>query len=144
MSEVHLRKLEAMYLSAPINRFYEPTIAIDKSAATIGLRVRPELFHAAGSVHGSVIFKLLDDACFFATSSLVEDVFVVTVSFTTYLVRPVSEGQLTARGRVVHAGKNVFLAEAVVETASGKEIGRGNGSFHKSSIALSPELGYVL
>lgn len=144
MSEVHFRKLETMYRRAPINQRLEPSIAIDRGAATIGLDVRPELFHAAGAVHGSVIFKLLDDACFFAVSSLVEDVFVVTVSFTTYLVRPVNEGRLTAEGRVVHAGKNLFLAEAVVKSASGKEVGRGNGSFQRTSIALGPELGYVV
>jgi acyl-coenzyme A thioesterase PaaI-like protein len=85
---------------------------------------------------------MLDDACFFAVNSLVEDVFVLTTSFTTYFMRPVSEGVLVARGRVVHAGKSVLLAEAHLEGSDGKEVGRGNGAFMKSRILLSSLAGY--
>jgi uncharacterized protein (TIGR00369 family) len=142
MTDLHHRKLEAMYLGAPVNRLYEPTIAISDGAATIEMDVKPELFHAAGALHGSAVFKMLDDACFFAASSRVEDVFVLTVSFTTYFVRPASSGRLVCRGRVVHAGKSLLLAEAVVVGAGDKEVGRGNGSFMRSGVALSPDIGY--
>jgi uncharacterized protein (TIGR00369 family) len=143
MSDVHFRRLENMYLGAPINRLYQPTIHIGEGTAEIAITVDPKFFHSAGALHGSVYFKLLDDACFFAVGALVEDVFVLTTSFTTYLTRPVTGGTLTARGRVVHAGKGVFLAEAVLTGSDAKEVGRGNGAFMKSKIALSPELGYA-
>jgi uncharacterized protein (TIGR00369 family) len=142
MNAVHFRKLENMYLGAPINRLYQPTIQIGEGTAEITIPVDAKWFHSAGALHGSVYFKMLDDACFFAVSSLVEDVFVLTTSFTTYLTRPVTAGTLTARGRVVHAGKGLLLAEAVMTGADGKDAGRGNGAFAKSRIALSPELGY--
>jgi hypothetical protein len=35
--------------------------------------VRPDFFHAAHAVHGSVYFKALDDAAFFAVASLVQE-----------------------------------------------------------------------
>jgi uncharacterized protein (TIGR00369 family) len=143
MNPVHYRKLEKMYLGAPINRLYEPRIEINEGGAEIVIPVDPKFFHAARAIHGSVYFKLLDDACFFAASSLVEDVFVLTTSFTTYLTRPVSAGTMTARGRVVHAGRSVLLAEAVVTDGDGQEVGRGNGAFMKSRIPLSPEIGYA-
>lgn len=143
MSSVHYRKLETMYRRAPVNRLYEPTVAIEDGAATIEIAVKPEYFHAAGAVHGAILFKMLDDACFFAAASQVQDVFVLTVSFTTYMTRPVSEGRLTSRGRVVHAGKNLLLAEAAVSVVGGKEVARGNGSFMKSAIPLTEDLGYV-
>src|SRR5262245_26751423 len=110
----HFRKLENMYRSAPINRLYEPTITVGEGTAEIVIPVSPTFFHAAGALHGSVYFKVLDDACFFAVSSIVEDVFVLTTSFTTYITRPVTSGRLVARGRVVHPGRSVLLAEAEV------------------------------
>jgi acyl-coenzyme A thioesterase PaaI-like protein len=41
---------------------------------------------------GSVYFKMLDDAAFFAVNSIVEDVFVYTVSLNVQLLRPVASG----------------------------------------------------
>ena len=61
----HHRKLEAMYLGGPINAFYRPTIAVSDGEAVIEMDVRPEFWHAASAMHGSVYFKLLDDAAFF-------------------------------------------------------------------------------
>lgn len=142
MSAEHHRKLENMYRGAPINAFYEPAITIGDGTAEVTITVKPSFFHAAGALHGSVYFKLLDDACFFAVASKVEDAFVVTVSFTTYITRPVTGGTLTARGRAVHTGKTVFLAESVISDGAGVEVARGNGSFMRSKIALAAELGY--
>jgi uncharacterized protein (TIGR00369 family) len=141
MSEHH-RKLANMYLGAPINALYAPTITIQEGSAEVSIEVKPTFFHSAGALHGSVYFKLLDDACFFAAASLVEDAFVLTVSFTTYITRPVHGGTLTARGRVVHGGRSLLIAEAVVSDTSGKEVARGSGSFTRSQIQLTPELGY--
>src|SRR5215831_3380101 len=88
----HLRKLEHMYLKAPINAFYSPRISVSQGEAEITIPVKPDFFHAADAVHGSVYFKLLDDAAFFAVNSLIEDYFALTASFTTYLLHPISEG----------------------------------------------------
>ncbi len=140
--ESHFRKLERMYLSAPTNEYYDPKIRVEEGGAEIAIRVSEKFFHAAGAVHGSVYFKALDDAAFFAANSLVRDVFVLTVSFNVYLVRPVSSGELTATGRVVHRSKRTLLAEATVVDSKGREIGRGSGTFMKSDMALSPEIGY--
>ena len=73
--------------------------------------VRPEFFHAAGALHGSCCWKMLDDACFFAAQSLVEDNFVGTVSFSCNLLRPVKKGTLLALGRVVNRSKAVITCE---------------------------------
>jgi uncharacterized protein (TIGR00369 family) len=139
----HHRKLERMYLRAPINKLYLPTIEIDEGRATIAIDVDPKFFHAAHALHGSVYFKMLDDACFFAVSSLVDDVFVLTTSFTTYMTRPVSSGRITATGRVVHSGKSLLLAEAELVGEDGRPIGRGNGAFAKSRTPLAPDIGYA-
>src|ERR1700748_1728177 len=138
----HYRKLEQMYLAAPINAFYSPSIWVSHAEAQIEIAVKPEFFHAANAVHGSVYFKLLDDAAFFAANSLIEEYFALTASFTTYLLRPISEGTMKATGKVVHAGARSFLAESVVVDDTGKEIARGSGNFVTSKIKLTADIGY--
>jgi uncharacterized protein (TIGR00369 family) len=140
----HCRKLERMYLAAPINAFYSPEVWISQGEAEITVRVKPEFFHAADAVHGSVYFKLLDDAAFFAVNSLIDDYFALTASFTTYLLRPISEGIMKANGKVVYAGGRSFIAEATVVDDSGKDIARGSGSFVTSKIRLTADIGYRL
>ncbi len=54
--------------------------------------VGPHLHHAGGAVHGANYFKAMDDAAFFAANSLVDDVFVLTVSFNVYFLRPHHRG----------------------------------------------------
>ena len=54
---------------------------------------------------------------------------ITTTAFTTYLTRPVSEGNIRAVGKVVNAGRTRFIAESVLYNAQGREIGRGNGIF---------------
>lgn len=142
MDESHYRKLEKMYASAPINHFYHPEMVVSNGISEITITNRPDFFHAAHAVHGSVYFKMLDDAAFFAVNSLVPDVFVLTVSFNIYLIRPVTEGQLISRGRVVNESKRLYIAESELYDSEGRIIARGSGTFMKSKIALSAEVGY--
>ncbi len=141
-SEEHYRRLECMYAAAPINNFYLPEITVSRGESIIEIDVTEKLHHAAGAVHGSVYFKMLDDAAFFASNSLEKKVFVLTTSFTTYLTRPVSEGKIKSVGKVVNKNRTQFIAESVVYDAKGHEIGRGNGVFIRSKQLLSEIKGY--
>ena len=131
-----------MYASAPLNAHYRPSMHISDGRAEVTIPVRRELFHAANAVHGELYFKCLDDATFFAVNSLVDDVFVLTVSFNLYLTRPISEGEMRATGRVVYRSRQLFVAEAELMDQDGREIGRGSGTFMRSAIPLSPDIGY--
>ena len=142
MSDEHHRKLERMYHAAPINRIYEPRIRIGEGRVELTMPVKPELFHAANAIHGSVYFKALDDSAFFAAASLVPEVFVLTVSFTVYFTRPVSQGELVAVGTVAHQSKTLFIAESELRDRDGRHVARGSGTFVRSQIPLTPEIGY--
>jgi uncharacterized protein (TIGR00369 family) len=142
INEEHYRKLERMYASAPLNEYYRPVMHISEGRAEVSIAVRRELFHAANAVHGALYFKCLDDATFFAVNSLVDDVFVLTVSFNLYLLRPIAAGEMKATGRVVYRSRQLFVAEAELVDQDGKDIGRGSGTFMRSAIPLSPEIGY--
>ena len=93
-------------------------------------------------VHGSVYFKLLDDAAFFAANSLERDLFVLTTSFTIYLTRPVVAGSLKGVGRVVDRTRSQFIAEATVHDADGREVGRGSGVFVRGKQRLKEIASY--
>ncbi len=143
MSMQHFQSLQSMYAAAPINSIYLPTIEIVKGSATIEIELRSQYHHSAGAVHGSVYFKLLDDAAFFAAQSFETEHFVLTTSFTTYLTRPVSSGTLRAVGKVVYQNKSQFIAESVVYDLNNSEVGRGNGVFVRGKFPLVQALGYV-
>jgi len=140
--EEHFRKLERMYLSAPVNKFYAPEIHIREGQAQVTIPVRTDFFHAANAVHGAVYFKLLDDSSFFAANSLVEDVFVLTVSYNVYFTRPISEGVMRATGKVVQASKRLIIAESVIVDLEEREIARGSGTFMPGKKRLTEEIGY--
>ena len=141
--EKHFRCLESMYQAAPINQFYKPNMEVREGEATIEIEVAGKHHHSGGAVHGSVYFKMLDDAAFFASNSLEDQVFVLTTSFTTYLTRPVSSGKLRSIGRVVNRNRLQFIAESIVYDSEGNEIGRGNGIFVRSKLLLKGAAGYI-
>ncbi|MFT3794068.1 PaaI family thioesterase [Flavobacterium sp.] len=140
----HHRKLERMYLSAPVNReIYDGiTIAVSDERAELTLPISDKFFHAAHTIHGSVYFKLLDDAAFFAVNSIVNDVFVYTVSFNIQLLRPVTGGLVRAVGELQFKSSNLFIADSVLYDQKGRVVGRGSGNFMKSKIELTETIGY--
>lgn len=140
----HFQKLERMYLDANVQKmiYDTTTISISEGEATVGLTIHEKYFHAADAIHGSVYFKLLDDAAFFAANSLVEDVFVLTANFNVNLIRPCSHGKLKSVGKVRFRSKNTIIAESTIYNEDGKEIGFGSGTFLRSNIALTEEIGY--
>lgn len=146
MNLEHYRKLEKMYLQANINtKIYDTTtVKISEGISEIGLTISEKYFHALGAIHGSVYFKLLDDAAFFAVNSIVEDAFVLTTSFTINLVRPIDNGVIKAIGKIKFKSRNLYVAESVLYNEDGKEIGFGTGNFTKSNIALTEKIGYKI
>lgn len=137
MKKAHFTCLEKMYLSAPINEFYQPTIQISEGKSVIEMEVKEEFFHAADGVHGSVYFKMLDDAAFFAANSVVTDVFVLTASFDTKLIRPINSGKLIAKGELLQISDNKLEANAKLFNEQGKLIASGGGLFVKSQKLLN-------
>ncbi len=144
MSHNHYRKLERMYGSARTNEYYRPTMLISEGRAEVVIELRPDFHHALDAVHGSVYFKALDDAAFFAANSLIEDACVLTVTFNVYFTRPVAEGVITAVGNVVHRSRRLYIAESLLTDQEGRQLARGSGTFMKSRVELTPDIGYTL
>ena len=86
---------------------------------------------------------MLDEAAFFASNSLEQEVFMLTSSFNTYLTQPVTEGVLRTEGKVVNQNRSQIISEAVVYNEQDKEIGCGSGHFVRSKIPLTNLPGYL-
>ncbi len=140
----HFRKLERMYLSAPVNNelYQGISIIVSHQKAELTLAIESKFFHAANAAHGSVYFKMLDDAAFFAVNSIVQEVFVYTVSFNTQLLRPVSSGLIKSMGELKFKSSNLFIADSILMDENNKVLGRGSGSFMRSKIELTESIGY--
>jgi len=140
----HHRALESLYAAAPINRLFPSMLDITaEGAATIRFEVDSRHFHAAGAVHGTAYFKMLDDAAFYAANSLVTDRFLLTTAFNLLFTRPLKGGPVVAEGRWISGRRRVFVAESRLIAADGEEVARGTGTFMRSQIALSTLPGYA-
>ena len=139
----HFRGLEALYRAAPINALFRSTIEIaEPGLARIRFDIESESFHAAGAAHGTVYFKMMDDAAFYACNSLISDRFLLTTAFNLVFTRPIRSGPVIAEGRWISGKRRVFVGEARLILPDGDEAARGTGTFMRSHIPLSGLEGY--
>ncbi|WP_128891435.1 PaaI family thioesterase [Erythrobacter sp. HKB08] len=142
-AELHFRALEKLYASAPVNDLFDSKLEITaRGKSRLVFKVTPQSFHAAGAAHGTIYFKMLDDAAFYAANTLVTDRFLLTTSFNLHFTKPVREGEVVAEGQWISGKRRVFVAESRLVDAEGDEIGRGTGTFMRSHIPLSGLPGY--
>lgn len=140
---LHWRALESLYASAPINSLFKSRLDIPgEGLARIQFEVDQSVFHAAGAAHGTIYFKMLDDASFYAANTMVSDRFLLTTSFNLHFSRPIKGGLVVAEGRWISGRRRVLMAEARLVDEDGEEVGRGTGTFMRSQIALSGLPGY--
>ena len=142
--EPHYRALERLYAHAPVNALFPSRLSIaGEGAATLVFTVTRAAYHAAGAAHGTIYFKMLDDAAFYAANTLVTDRFLLTTAFNLHFSKPVREGEVMAEGRWISGRRRVLVAESRLTDSEGDEIGRGTGTFMRSRIALSDLPGYA-
>jgi uncharacterized protein (TIGR00369 family) len=141
-ASAHFRALESLYREAPINQMFQSDIEIGDGFARIRFEVADGFFHAAGAAHGTLYFKMLDDAAFYACNSLVTDRFLLTTAFNLHFTRPLKAGPVIAEGRWASGRRRVYVADAQLIDAEGEVAARGTGTFMRSHIALSGLAGY--
>ena len=142
-AELHFRALERLYDSAPVNNQFVSKLAVLREGRSrVTFEVDESCYHAAGAAHGTIYFKMLDDAAFYAANTLVTDRFLLTTSFNLHFTKPIKTGTVIAEGRWISGRRRVFVAESRLVDEEGDEIGRGTGTFMKSRIPLSSLPGY--
>lgn len=88
------------------------------------------------AVHGCVIFKMADDAGFFAANSVVPDVFVLTANFSIHFLKPIATGYLVAKGTVIHKGNRQIITDSICYDESEHVVARGRGVYMPSRVSL--------
>ncbi|MFC7499294.1 PaaI family thioesterase [Enterovirga sp. GCM10030262] len=138
----HFRALESLYRRAPVNALFDSDVEIEEGFARIRFTVDERIHHAAGAAHGTLYFKMMDDAAFYACNSLVTDRFLLTTAFNLHFTRPLRSGPAVAEGRWASGKRRVFVADARLIDAEGEEAARGTGTFMRSRIPLTSLDGY--
>jgi uncharacterized protein (TIGR00369 family) len=138
----HYRALESLYRSAPINGMFTSEIEVGEGVSRIRFEVSEAVFHAAGAAHGTIYFKMMDDAAFYACNSLVTDRFLLTTAFNLHFTRPLKRGPVIAEGQWASGRRRVFVADTRLVDAEGEIAARGTGTFMRSHIPLSSLPGY--
>ncbi len=88
-----------------------------------------EFANHMGSIHGSIIAALIDNAMGYAVESL--GLKCITLDMNLNYILPVFEGtKATAEGHVLHAGKKTAVVEASVYTDEGKIAAKGRSTFY--------------
>lgn len=84
--------------------------------ATFRMPIGGHLLNSGGIVHGGAICSLADAACGVALATLLDKDFEkpVTVESKLNFIASAKEGELTAKGRVVHKGNVIATTEAEV------------------------------
>lgn len=142
-ADEHFRALERLYRQAPINGLFDSELEIiERGTARIHFEVDERYYHAAGAVHGTSYFKMLDDVAFYAANSLVSDRFLLTTAFNLLFTKPLKFGKVRAEGRWVSGKRRVFVADSRLIDSEGEEIARGTGTFMRSRIPLASLPGY--
>lgn len=124
-------------------RFYNTSyLRFSEDEVRISLDVNRKYFHGEQAVHGSVYFRMLDDAAYFASAAREMEHFLVTKSFNIELLRPVSAGKITAVGTVTAHSKKGYEASATLYDADEKALARGSGIFVTTSKPWAEVFGY--
>jgi uncharacterized protein (TIGR00369 family) len=118
-------------------------MTVSEGKSIISLELDPKYHMGLGLTHGSVYFRLLDDACFYACMSLEPEFHLLTGRFQIEFLKPVIKGKITATGIMRHQLKRVFFADATLLNEEGEIIAIGSGQFMRSKIKLSTVEGYV-
>ena len=140
---LHWRALERLYKAAPVNHLFTSSLEIiGEGRSRISFEIDESVFHAAGAAHGTIFFKMLDDAAFYAANTIVTDRFLLTTAFNLNLIKPIHAGRVVSEGRWVSGRRRVLVAEARLIDDEGDEVGRGTGTFMRSRIPLSGLPGY--
>jgi acyl-CoA thioesterase len=92
--------------------------------------ITDDLLNPNGSVHGGVIFTMIDTAMGKAAMSMLGNgQLAMTIEIQTRFLRPAVSGRLEAEAVVVKPGRRIIHLEARVVDDGGRLIATGAGTF---------------
>jgi uncharacterized protein (TIGR00369 family) len=101
---------------------------VHRGEATLILKDREELRNSMGLLQGGILGVLADVAGGVSLYSILSDplkVVIPTVEFKVNFLRPARGGDLVARGRVVHSGRQIAVCQVEVSSEEGVLLATG-------------------
>lgn len=98
-------------------------LSAENGMAKLQFKVMSHHLNNHNSIHGGMLFTLIDSTGGCALRSI-STVPFVTLSDSTFYLSNVQEGIVAAEGKVVRKGRNTALVEVVVTDKSGKQLCR--------------------
>ena len=142
MDKKHFKNIINGYNNAPINQIFMPKMELSLGECEIKMKISKNFHHSANSLHGSIYFKMLDDAAWGASNTYIDDVFLFTYNFNIYLTKPVSSGIIISKGKVIDKKDGKIKAKSILYDSKNNEIARGDGLFMKSKYLLKDAIGF--
>ena len=96
-------------------------IDLDHGEALCRLKMEEKHQRAGGFLHGGVTASLIDTTLAFAIAThLLPSENSVTIDLTVHYLRPIYEGEVSCRAKVLRAGKRIVTASAEVCDQTGE------------------------
>ncbi|MGE5246702.1 MAG: PaaI family thioesterase [Verrucomicrobiota bacterium] len=94
-------------------------------------RVRQALRNSGGTLHGGVIGALVDMSVATALRSVLPVTSrMTTVEYKVNLLKPVSDGSITAHGTVLRVGRTIAVGSTEIRNAAGEPVAFGSATFY--------------
>jgi len=105
-------------------------VELSAERAIVSLNRRPELLNSWGAAHGGVIMTMLDLVMSMAVRGHYRDVGsgVLTVDMSIGFLNA-SKGNVSAEGRVLHAGRSTAFCEGEARDDEGRILAKAIGTF---------------
>jgi uncharacterized protein (TIGR00369 family) len=101
-------------------------------------RVRQVLKNSGGTLHGGVLGTLVDMSVATALRSVLPLTSrMTTVEYKVNLLKPVSEGTVTAHGSVIRLGKTIAVGSTEIRNDAGEPVAFGSATFYILNIRAS-------
>lgn len=114
LTEAHLAELHRSYMESPFNRVLGIEFGeYHGDGVSLRLPVSARHLNGAGVVHGGVILTVADAAISFGIARSV-GCRCTTAEIKINFLRPVTQGVLVARSRVLRAGRKLAVARGTV------------------------------
>ena len=142
MNKKHFDNIINCYGNAPINQIFNPKMKLNLGECEIEMKISKKFHHSANSLHGSIYFKMLDDAAWAASNTYIDDFFLFTYNFNIYLTKPVSNGIIISKAKAVYEKNGKIKAKSFLYDSKNNEIAHGEGLFMKSKYLLKDTISF--
>jgi uncharacterized protein (TIGR00369 family) len=138
-----IEKIKIEEIRSKVNKspFYR-TIAmevleVDNEGSLLRIKSDTKHHNIRGTMHGGVIASLVDSSCASSIAPYLKDgERMATTSLHIDYIAVASDGYLLGRGRMIHRGRQLARAEAVITNENEKLIAKGYASFMITSNRL--------